>query len=188
MDGFVTKFVSINRGVPQGTVLQPILFSIMVNDIRPVYPECNLLLKYANNLTLSVPVSAHEDHSLIEVNSIQHWVARNHMKLNLTKTWEIVLHGRISIPLPPLVQSIEWKSWLKLLVIILQENLSDWDLHVDNLLFKASSRLYILHVSKHFGYPKEHLTKLFVLLIMPLFLYGIEIWGAAYQGKYLDLN
>ena len=28
--------------------------------------------------------------------------------------------------------------------------------------------------------------KLFDLLIMSLFLYGIEIWGAAYQGKYLD--
>ena len=34
--------------------------------------------------------------------------------------------------------------------------------------------------------PKEQLTKLFDLLIMSLFLYGIEIWRAAYQGKYLD--
>ena len=103
MDGFVTEFVSINRGVPQG----PILFSIMVNDVRPVYPERNLLLKYADDLTLSIPVSAHQDHSLIEANSIQHWAVRNRMKLNLTKTWEMVVHGRISKPLPPLVQGIE---------------------------------------------------------------------------------
>ena len=75
---------------------------------------------------------------------------------------------------------------MKLLGIIFQENPSDWDLHVDNLLRKASSRLYILSVCKYFGYPKEQLTKLFDLLIMSLFLYGIEIWGAAYQGKYLD--
>ena len=64
---------------------------------------------------------------------------------------------------------------------IFQENPSDWDLHVDNLLRKASSRLYILRVCKYFGYPKEQLTKLFDLLIMSLFLYGIEIWGAAYH-------
>ena len=70
VDGFVTEFVSINRGVPQGSVLGPILLSIMRNNIRPVYPEPNLLLKYADNLTLSVPVSAHQDHPLIEVTVI----------------------------------------------------------------------------------------------------------------------
>lgn len=73
-----------------------------------------------------------------------------------------------------------------MLGIIFQENPSDWDLHVDNLLHKASSHLYILRVCKHSGYPIEQLTKLFDLLIMSLFLYGIEIWEVAYQGKYLD--
>ena len=108
------------------------------------------------------------------------------MKLNLIKTWEMVVHGRISKLLPPLVQGIEWKGWLKLLGIIFQENPSDWDLHVDNLLRKSSSRLYNLHVCKYFGCPKEQLTKVFDFFIMSLFLYGIEIWGTAYQGKYLD--
>ena len=86
----VTEFVSINKAVPQGTVLEPILLSIVVNDIRPAYPERNLLLKYADDLTLSVPGSAYQDHSLVEVNSIQHCAVRNRMKLNLTKTWEMV--------------------------------------------------------------------------------------------------
>ena len=57
-----------------------------------------------------------------------------------------------------------------------------------SLLAVAKSIYYILRVCKYFGdfgYPKEQLTKLFDLLIMSLFLYGIEFWGAAYQGKYL---
>ena len=96
------------------------------------------------------------------------------MKLNLTQTWEMVVHGKISKPLPPLEKGIEWKSWLKLLSINFQENPSDWDLPVDNLLCKASSHLYILWPCKYFGHPKEQLTKLFDLLTMSLFSYGFR--------------
>ena len=36
VDGITTKFLRINRGVPQWTVLGPILFSIMVNNIKAI--------------------------------------------------------------------------------------------------------------------------------------------------------
>lgn len=39
---FSTKFVGIDRGVTQGTVLGPVLFSIMVNKIMAVHPNKNL--------------------------------------------------------------------------------------------------------------------------------------------------
>ena len=56
VDGVTTKFTEIGRGVPQGTVLGPVLFSIMVNDINAVNPETNLLIKYADDITLSIPI------------------------------------------------------------------------------------------------------------------------------------
>ena len=34
MDGKVTGYVDLNRGVPQATVLGPLLLSLMVNDIK----------------------------------------------------------------------------------------------------------------------------------------------------------
>ena len=36
IDGVKTEYLPINREVAKGTLLRPILFSIMINDIRPV--------------------------------------------------------------------------------------------------------------------------------------------------------
>lgn len=81
---------------------------------------------------------------------------------------------------------ISRKSWLKLLGVTFQEDVTNWDIHIDDMLSKASSRMYILRVCKSYGYSKDQLNNLFNSLVMSVFLYGIEVWGAAYQRKYLD--
>ena len=62
------------------------------------------------------------------------------------------------------------------------------DLHIDDLLSKASGRMYILRVCtcRCYGYSADQLSELFDSLIMSLFYYCIEVWGSAIQKKYLD--
>ena len=54
IDGVTTKFLNINRGVPQGTVLGPIMFTVMVNDIKAVNP-LNDLSKFADDAAIMAP-------------------------------------------------------------------------------------------------------------------------------------
>ena len=66
VDGIGKEYVSINRGVPQGTVLGSLLFSVMINDIKTVRTQ-NELVKFADDLTLEVPVYDDDDTSMTEV-------------------------------------------------------------------------------------------------------------------------
>ena len=187
VDDIHTKMVSINRGVPQGTVLGPVLFSIMVNDITAVYPDRNLLIKFADDIILSIPIQANSpDPAPEEVDNIKQWSIVNRMSLNLTKTWETVMKGKTRKQIPEKIPEIERKSELKLLGVTFSSNPCNWDTHIDSLLHRAASRLYILRVCKFYGYSDHELTSLFDSLIMSLFLYAIEVWGCAFQDKYIS--
>ena len=50
---------------------------------------------------------------MIEINNIEEWSVRNRMHLNMEKTYEMVIWGKISTPLPAVVPHIERKSVLK---------------------------------------------------------------------------
>ena len=54
VDGITTEYVNINRGVPQGSVLGPVLFSIMVNDIGTIYEEKSLMTKFADDFITNI--------------------------------------------------------------------------------------------------------------------------------------
>ena len=187
VDGVVTKFLNINRGVPQGTVLGPILFSIMVNDIKPV-SSSSLLIQYADDITVGVPIKSSPgqiDSSHQEVCCIKLWADDNKMTLNFKKTFEMVVRGRTRKTPPGDIVGIVRKKELKLLGLTFNEDPCNWDTQFEHMLGKANSRLYILRVCKYFGYSLSELTELFDSLIMSLFLYALEVWPCAHQGKYI---
>ena len=122
-----TAYLPINKGVPHGTILGPIIFSVMVNDIQVLHPSQNVLVKYADDLTLNIPVAdGYDDNDDSEVHKIIEWADNSRMVLNLDKTWEMVLSGNSSKPLPDPIQGIKRRDWLKLLGVTFQDKPCNW--------------------------------------------------------------
>ena len=74
-DGYRTKYVFFNRGVPHCTVLGLILFSIVINDIKAVNTNKNLLVKFAGDIAFSLLIEANVglDESETKILSLIEW-------------------------------------------------------------------------------------------------------------------
>ena len=88
-----SEWVSINKGVPQGSNLGPLIFNIFINDIFHWVQKCNLY-NYADDNTL-MHHSPYPDQLIstleIEADSMVTWFRFNSMKANPDKFYFIVL-------------------------------------------------------------------------------------------------
>ena len=88
----------------------------------------------------------------------------------------MVIHGKISRPLPEPLPMITRNSWLKILGVTFQENNPTmWDLQMNELMSRACSRLYIIRTCKYYGFSSKELD----LLILSILVFGIGVWGCA---------
>ena len=79
----------ILHSVPQGTKVGPILFLIVVNDLRP--PNCKHW-KYVDDITISEVIPRHGESTIqSELDHISSWATANYMKLNPKKCKELIV-------------------------------------------------------------------------------------------------
>jgi hypothetical protein len=131
--GVTTEYLDINLGVPQGTVLGPIMFTIMVNDIKAVSLSIDLS-KFADDIAIIAPIYDYEDSAGDEVENMKLWSNENRMYLNMEKTYEMIVRGKVSTPLPDLIPSIERKEWLNLLGVTKEDIPGKWDKYFEEMM------------------------------------------------------
>lgn len=97
-----------------------------------------LLVKYADDITLSTYRTINYYCAPEEVDSITKWATENKMSINLTKTKELVVRGRSKAPIPTPLPGIEQVDNIKLLGVTFHHSPNNWDSHFDTLLIKQS--------------------------------------------------
>ena len=172
----------VTVGVPQGSILGPLLFIIYVNDMPNVIKHCKIIL-YADDTLYYSSTSANDINKYVneDLNLISQWLADNLLTLNCTKS-KFLLFGSSSrlksftnISIFVNDHQLTRERTIKYLGITFSENLT-WSDHLNKISTKINQRIGLLRRVKDFLPTKARLT-VYNALILPLFDYADIIWG-----------
>ena len=144
-----SDWAKLIKGVPQGSVLGPMLFNVFINDLTYVVENTGPLYNYADDNTLGFWHNELDDLRLnFEYGSkiAIDWFQENHMKVNVSKFQSIILKpkGAMSdVEFHVSGHSLKPASSVKLLGVQINERLT-FDDHISALCAKASHQITAL--------------------------------------------
>ena len=144
VDGEFSAPVPVTSGVPQGTVLGPVLFLAHINDLPSCVKSPTRL--FADDCILYRPILSEDDHTILQqdLDNLANWASRWGMKFNATKC-ETMRVGTIksnriySLDNHPL-REVEHTKYLG---VTISNDLS-WSRHINNISAKGNSKLGFL--------------------------------------------
>ena len=182
-----SNLIDIKIGVPQGSILGPLLFLIYINDMHRS-SKMFKFINFADDTTLlgnlesfcsnRTPAETAE-YINNELKFVENWLSSNKLSLNAKKTKVMFFKSINRRLIPPKLElcnsPIEVVNKFCFLGIILDEKLK-WSDHVKHITIKISRANGILNRLKHF-IPQSTLLKIYHAIISPHLNYGILLWG-----------
>lgn len=174
----------LNCGVPQGSILGPLLFLVYINDMPGVTRLLTTL--FADDTTYqnsSNSIHELEKETNEELNKIAVWFEDNNLTLHPKKTRYILFNAKPTETVNINLQGQEilrvgenqTEKSFKFLGIWIDEQLN-WKEHISKTVAKTRRLTYTLIKLKRY-LATEHVALIYKGLIKPIYEYGISIWG-----------
>lgn len=173
----VSSPIPVKSGVPQGSVLGPVLFLLYINDL-PANIQSTIRL-FADDCVIYRPISTPLDVCVLQrdLEIISQWCITWLMQINITKTKSVTFTTKLNVDRHAYAigeNQIEKVTSIKYLGVHLSSNLS-WNLHTEHIISKASKTLGFL---KRSLFQANKATKLlaYTSLVRSQLEYASIIW------------
>ena len=188
------QFVSINGenselrelscGVPQASVLGPLLFLININDLPNISNKLDIFL-FADDTNIYYENESFKELEKIvnkELKNLYLWLSINRLALNIEKTTFLIFHPfnkplKYNVTLKIHKKAILEEQKIKYLGIIIDSTLS-WKAHLSNLSKKLSRTIGVMYKLRPFV-NLQIMKNIYHSLFYSHLIYGIQVWGNA---------
>lgn len=187
-NGVLSDTLDVTCGVPQGSVLGPLLFILYTNDLPDSLKHLKCIL-FADDTTLYVSsknIKQLIDTMNAELTTLSDWFKANKLSLNTSKTNYVIFQksnslktnsNEVNITIDG--KQIDRVKSPKFLGVYLDENLT-WREHIDYCRKKVRSGIYALNMCTQI-LSMTNMRMLYFSLVHPYLLYGNLLWGSAYK-------
>ena len=179
---FISDLTDMTCGVPQGSILGPVLFNLYMLPLGPILQKNNIAYhSYADDTQLYIALSS-DDYTPINtlcqtIEQINDWMCQNFLQLNKDKT-EIIVFGAKADRLKVTAQleslALKPKEQVKILGIIIDSDLN-FNSHIK--LIRKCAFFQLKKIARLRGYTsKQDLEKLIHAFISSRLDYGNSLF------------
>ena len=179
VDGTASPSAPVLSGVPQGTVLGPLLFLAYINDLPDCITPGSDARLYADDSALSREIKTSDDEKALQsdLDELQAWERRWKMEFNPDKcqAMRVTLKRNRADPSYTIHgQELEAVTKAKYLGLTISKNLS-WSDHIAATAKKAETARAFLARNIH-SCPPEVKKQCYTTLVRPILEYASEVW------------
>lgn len=186
-DESYSEIKPIKAGVPQGSVLGPVLYLLYTSDIPAL--ENNTIATFADDTAIMAIGDSHEE--AVEkvqsaINTVYDWTKKWRIKLNESKSIHIDFTNKRNSYSPVYInnKAIPYENTAKYLGMTLDVKLR-WKAHVkkkrDELDLRYRKMYWLL--GRHSALSVHNKILLYKQVLMPIWTYGIQLWGCTKQSN-----